>query len=281
MNIRFAFFGTPEISRIILDALADAGFLPSLVVCAPDKPKGRGLEMHEPETKIWAKERGIPVLQPKKLDDEAYSQLITHNWQLFIVCAYGKIIPQRFLDIPSKGNINVHPSLLPKYRGPSPIQAQILNNDTEVGTTIMLMDSLMDHGPILAQKKIALETPQRFNALLKILADESAVLLVETLPKYLNGEITPQEQAHDQATICKMIKKEDGLLDLQTDPYQNYLKFLALNPWPGTYYFQEKNNEQIRIKITDAEFADGKFVIKKIIPEGKREMSYSDFMRNF
>lgn len=279
--MNFVFFGTPEISRIILDALAKAGFLPSLIVCAPDKPKGRGLLMHEPETKVWAKERSIPVFQPKKLDDEFYSQLKTQNWQLFIVCAYGKIIPQRFLDIPEKGNINVHPSLLPKYRGPSPIQAQILNNEQGIGTTIMLMDAQMDHGPILAQKKVKAEMPQRFESLLKVLAEESGNLLVEILPKYLSGEIIPQEQSHDEATICKMIKKEDGLLDLSGEAHQNYLKFLGLNPWPGTYYFVEKNGRKMRIKITDAEFADGQFVIKKIIPEGKREMSYADFMRNF
>ena len=113
-----------------------------------------------------------------------------------------------------------------------------------------------------------------------MLAHESGQLLVETLPKYLNDEIIPQEQNHDEATVCKMIKKEDGLLDLASEPYQNYLKFLALNPWPGTYYFLEKDDKKIRIKITDAEFTEGQLIIKKIIPEGKKEMNYADFMRN-
>lgn len=279
--MKFAFFGTPEIAVKILDHLEKAGFLPSLIVCSPDKTKGRGLELSMPETKKWALARNIEVFQPIKLDDEAYEKIKSLGpWDLFIVTAYGKIIGQRFLDIPVKGNINVHPSLLPKYRGPSPIQAQILADEKEVGTTIMLMDALMDHGAILAQKNIDLEMPQKFESLIKVLAEESGKLLVETLPKYLDGKINAIEQDHDKATICKMIKKEHGLIDLNANSKENYLKFLALNPWPSTYFIKNINGKDIRIKITDADFIDEQFVIKKIIPEGKREMSYEDFMRN-
>ncbi|MEK7120849.1 MAG: methionyl-tRNA formyltransferase [Patescibacteria group bacterium] len=280
MNLRFAFFGTPEISVVILNHLEKAGFLPSLIISSPDKTKGRGLELSMPETKKWALAQNIEVLQPLKLDDETYEKITSlGQWDIFIVCAYGKIIPQKFLDIAKKGNINVHPSLLPKYRGPSPIQAQILSDEKEVGTTIMLMDALMDHGAILAQKKIDVEMPKKFEDLIEVLADESGKLLVETLPKYLSGEINGKKQNHQKATVCKMIKKEHGLLDLSGNPRENYLKFLALNPWPSTYFLQNIKGKDVRIKITDADFVDGQFIIKKIIPEGKHEMSYEDFKR--
>lgn len=281
MNKKFAFFGTPLFSKIILDHLEKCGFVPSLIICAPDKPKGRGLELHEPETKVWAKERNVPVMQPQKLNDEIYDEIQKiGTWDFFIVAAYGKIIAQRFLDLPLKGSINVHPSLLPKYRGPSPLQAQILSDEKDVGTTIMLMDALMDHGPILSQKIVDVEMPMPFPEFLEIMANESGPLLCETLPEFLNGNILPQEQPHESATACKMIKKEDGLTDISGNPRENYLKFLALNPWPGTYFFVKKNDRDIRVKITDASFYGDKFVIKKIIPEGKHEMNFDDFKRN-
>jgi methionyl-tRNA formyltransferase len=279
-NIKFAFFGTPEFSKIILDELKEGGFVPEILITAPDKPKGRGLLLEKSEVKKWAEERHLKILEPKKLDDETFEKLSAEDWDLFIVAAYGKIIPQRFLDIPKRGSINVHPSLLPKYRGPSPLQAQILEDDKSVGTTIMLMDALMDHGPLLKQEKIPVEMPQPFIDFMKLMATESGRLLVSTINEYLSGQIEPQEQNHENATICKMIKKEDGLIDLGDDAYKNYLKFLALNPWPGTFFFLNKAGKDIRIKITKANFRDGEFLIEKIIPEGKKEMNYDDFKRN-
>jgi len=277
--MKFAFFGTSHFSKIILEKLKEGGLVPSLIITTPDKPKGRGLKLTESEVKIWAKENGIEVLQPEKLDGSFILRLSSCACDIFIVASYGKIIPKEILELPKYKSINVHPSLLPRYRGASPLQGQILNDEKEIGTTIMLMDEKMDHGPILDQTLVNIEMPLPYHALEEKLAEASAELLVKVLPAYINGQILPQEQDHDQATFCKMIKKEDGLLDMSADPYKNYLKFLAFGEWPGVYYFQNIKDKDARIKITEAEFENEQFVIKRVIPEGRKEMNYENFVR--
>src|SRR3990167_7392467 len=152
-KIKIAFFGTPEFSAKILEKMKQEDFKPSLVIATPDKPKGRNLVLTPPATKIWAEKNNIDVLQPTKLrDPEFLNKMKETVWDLFVVASYGKIIPQDILDLPKYGTINVHPSLLPRLRGASPMQSAILK-ENETGMTIMLMDADMDHGPILKQKK--------------------------------------------------------------------------------------------------------------------------------
>jgi len=143
------FFGTSRFSVIVLEELKKAGIMPELVVTAPDTPQGRKLILTPPPVKAWAQENGVKFLQPQKLDDSFIGQLSKVNAQLFLLASYGKIIPQKVLDLPQHGTLNVHPSLLPKYRGPSPIQSQILADDKNVGVSIILLDEKMDHGPIV------------------------------------------------------------------------------------------------------------------------------------
>lgn len=272
-NARIVFFGTPRFAVTILDELKKAGIVPSLIVTAPDKPKGRGLVLTPPPVKDWALLNEVDYLQPASLKTPSPELDILSNseWDLFIVAAYGKILPQSVLDIPVHGTLNVHPSLLPKFRGASPIESQILADERTVGVSIMELDHEMDHGPILAQASITLDQwPVRARDLEELLATEGGALLAESIPPYMSGELVPTAQDHDLATFTKKIDKADGELDLSADGYQNYLKFCAYDEWPGSFFFQDGK----RIKIVSAELRGGSFVPLKVIPEGKKEQDW-------
>src|SRR3989344_4142026 len=294
----FAYFGTSEFSVKILEKLIENGYVPSLVVTATDKPKGRKMILTPPPIKVFAQSHNLKIIQPERLAVKPPLGGLTAKWfDLFIVASYGKIIPKSILDIPKFGTLNVHPSLLPKFRGPSPIQAFILSGEKKTGVTIMLMDDKIDHGQILLQKefearstkheirnKFQIQNSENLKLNAKQLEEKLAELggqrLVDVIPKWINGEINPQEQDHSQATFTKKINKEDGLVDLEKDnPEIIYRKFLAFQPWPGIYYFAQKNNQKIRVIITDMELKDGRLLIKKVKPEGKNKMSFDDFIR--
>lgn len=279
-DVRFVYFGTPEFAAIVLDELARAGYHPSLIVTAPDKPKGRKLVLTPSEVKRWAEAHGIPVITPSTLrNDEIISILQKEEAHLFVVAAYGKIIPKAVLEIPSHGVLNVHPSLLPKFRGSSPIESAILSDEPCTGVTIMKLDEEMDHGPVIAQReRIIPNWPPRGSELTRDLAHFGGTLLADIIPEWLNGlQAFPQD--HSRATFTKKITKEDGLVDLHTDPLSNYKKIRAYDDWPGAYFFVERNGKNVRVKITDATFEHGELKILRVVPEGKKEMSYEDFLR--
>ena len=279
-QLRFAYFGTPEFASIILEELFVKGFTPSLIVTQPDKPKGRKLVLTPSEVKAWGEAHGAHVLTPMKMRDEDFLNVLrAANCELFIVAAYGKILPKEVLDIPKYGVLNVHPSLLPKFRGSSPIESAILSDEKWTGVTIIELDEEMDHGPVIAQReRIIPHWPPRGSELTRDLAHFGGSLLADVIPEWLNGlQAFPQD--HTRATFTKKISKEDGLLDLAGDPTLNYRKIRALDEWPGTYFFVQKNAKDVRIKVTGAKLEEGKLVITKVIPEGKKEMAYEDFLR--
>lgn len=289
-DMKSVFFGTPRFAVDVLEELEKAGIMPSLIVTAPDAPRGRGLTLTPSEVKVWAEAHDIPVLCPQTLrqngkPDPDRDVLYNSEWDLFLLASYGKILPQSLLDLPAHGTLNVHPSLLPRYRGPSPVRTGILDDARDAaGVTIMLLDAGMDTGPIIAQTSIKLEPsadewPPSGTAFERLLAHEGGKLLAEVTPLWLSKAITPEVQDESKATYSKMLTKEMGLLDLSGDPYQNYLKYRALDGWPGTYFFVVKKGKQIRVKVTEAEWKDGTFNILKVIPEGKQEMRYQDFLR--
>lgn len=285
-SLSFVFFGSEPLASGVLDELVKQGITPSLIVTGQDVPEGRKHVLTPPEAKAWASERGIPVLQPTSLkDDDGIMPLLNTDWGLFIVASYGKILPKNILALPKHGTLNVHPSLLPKLRGPSPIRSAILADERKTGISIMLMDEELDHGPILAQARIEIapeDWPMRATLLEKLLAHAGGELLAETIPLWLDGSITPEEQDHAQATFSKKITKEDGKIDLTDDAYQNLLKIRAYDGWPGAYFMRERHGKEMRVKITDACLApDGTLEILRAIPEGKKEINYADFKRNF
>jgi methionyl-tRNA formyltransferase len=269
-NIKFAFFGTPEIASKTLEILKQNGFIPSLIITATDKPQGRKMIVTPPPVKTWAKQNNIPVLQPEKLDKNFTLQLSTFNFQLSIVVAYGKIFPEWIINMPKLGTFNIHYSLLPKYRGASPVQAAILNGETETGVTIQKMVKGLDAGPIIAQEKTAIKPDDKTPELLSKLVNLGGILLSRTLPDYISGKISPKIQDNARTSFCGKIKKEDGLINLADDPIENYNKFRAYFEWPRTFFMRDGK----RVIITDAIMENGKFLIKKILPEGKNETDY-------
>ncbi len=281
-DLKIAFFGTPIFAVRILKQLEKYDFLPILIVTMPDRPQNRKLALKMPAVKEWALEKNIDVLQPEKLNDEVIAEIQNTEWDLFLVASYGNILPKKLLNIPRYGTLNVHPSLLPKYRGSSPIESQILADDRKTGISIMLMDEKLDHGPIVSQARLEIaeeDWPLSKPVLEDMLATEGGDFLAESILEWVAGDITPEPQDENEATYTKKIKKEDGEINLTGDPRQNFLKIQAFNGWPWTYFFITKNDKKIRIKITSATFQDGELVLNRIIPEGKREMDYSDFIR--
>lgn len=280
------FFGTSVFSVLVLEELKSAGFLPSLVLTVPDKPKGRKLIMTPPETKVWAEQNGVPCIQPQSLREEKNPGIIekikSYSPDVFdfaVVASYGKIIPQNVLDIPSLGMLNVHPSLLPKLRGASPLQSAILN-ENETGVTIMRLDADMDHGPIVAQEKVTVsDWPPYEIDLEKLLGTFGGKLLADKLPDWLAGKISETVQNHELATFCKKIEKEDGLLNLEDDAETNLRKIRAYHVWPGAYFFAERGGKKIRVIVKRANILDGKLVLERVVPEGKKEMDYIAFQK--
>ena len=310
----FIFFGTPDVASKTLDILKASGYTPTLIVTSPDKPQGRKMLMTPSPVKVWAIENNIPFIQPEKTqeleniifrrglasDGETTSlgrpgtgkaelfklqkvrteeELIFSNedeYDFSLVVAYGKILPESLIKSPRLGSINIHYSLLPKYRGASPVESAILAGDTVTGVSIQQMEYKMDSGPILAEERVEILPTETTEDLRSRLIKIGGGLLVKMLPEFLEGKITSKTQDETEATFCKKIKKEDGHVDLEAElPSILYNKLRAYNKWPRIFFFQNSK----RIIITDAVLENGKFVIKKVLPEGKKEVKYEDFLK--
>jgi methionyl-tRNA formyltransferase len=265
----FIFWGTPDVASKTLEILKQNGFLPILIITAIDKKAGRKMLLTPPSVKVWAIENKIPYLQPEKITDDFINSL--PETDLNIVIAYGKILKENLIKKPKLGSINVHYSLLPKWRGASPLESALLHGDDKTGITIQQMEYEMDSGPIIETVEVPVSEKDTILELKEKLINLGADTLVKILPKIFNKNIQSLPQNHNQATFCKKIKKEDGLIhfDKETD-INIYNKYRAYKIWPRIYFF--KNNK--RIIITQAELEKGKFVIKKIIPEGGKEQDY-------
>lgn len=284
-DLKFVYFGGEPLGAPILKLLLEAEFTPKLVVTNPNRPVGRTQELTPPPTKVVATQHSIPVFQPETCKDKEVMQPVLEiDADVFVVVAYNHILPDWLLNHPAKGSLNVHPSLLPKYRGPNPIRTAILNNDRETGVSVMLLDSEMDHGPLLAQVDADIhetEWPLPGRVLDERLIALGGQLLIDTLPRYVAGEIEPQEQNHAEATYTTKVTRADG--ELLLDPHnlptgevarEYYLMHCAYDGWPETFFMHDDK----RIKIKKEELADGQFRPLSVIPEGKGEISFSDYL---
>lgn len=255
-KINYVFFGSSRFSEFVLDELERAG--------------------HVPMRKITSAREPLPPLD----------ELRALNADIFVVASFGKILPQELLDIPRHGSLNVHPSLLPELRGPAPIQGLILGQPGNAGAptpgiTIIKMDKEMDHGPIVAQEKVGVTPwPDYYAIVEEKLARAGGQMLARVMPSWIGGEITPIEQDHRRATYIKMIKKEDGLLDLTAPAEINWRKVLAYSTWPGAYLlFKRKTGDEIRVVVKSGKIENRQFIPTRVIPAGKREMVWEDFLR--
>jgi methionyl-tRNA formyltransferase len=252
--VNLIFMGTAELSCASLAALlADARFRVAAVVTQPDKPKGRNLAPQPSPVKVLALQSQVPVLQPQRARDETFlAQLQSFAPDLIIVVAYGQILPPAILDLPRHGCLNVHTSLLPKYRGAAPIQWAIANGDSETGVTIMKMDPGLDTGPILSQRRTPIDSGDDSQSLHDRLARLGADLLVQTIPGYLAGDLLPQPQPATGSTYAAKINKEDGRIIWSQPARQIWNRFRAFTPWPGAFTFYGAQDKAVLLKIRGA-----------------------------
>ena len=234
--LKIVFFGTSEFAVPAFKYLIQNGYNIVSAITQPEKPAGRLRITMPSHVKKAAVENNIPTFEPHILKDEEVFKHFKHLApDLCVVAAYGKIIPEKYLEIPRYGFLNIHPSLLPKYRGPSPIQTAIMNGDVETGVAIMKVDAEVDHGPILSSKPYYILLTTYYLQAEKELAELGGKLLIEILPKYINGEVKLKEQEHSQATFTKMLSRHDGKLDWNKTAEEIYNQVRALNPEPGTW----------------------------------------------
>lgn len=265
--------GSPDFAVPALKLLAEK-YTVAGVVTQPDRPAGRGRAMQAPAVKMTAMELGLPVLQPEKIRTPEVVQQLA-NWQpdVIIVAAFGQILRQDVLDLAPFGCVNIHASLLPRWRGAAPIQACILAGDMQTGISIMKLDAGVDTGPILSQRAIPIEADDTGGSLFEKLAMLGGELLMDTLPGYLSGEIKPQAQDAEHSTYAPMLKKEDGLLDLSQPGELLARKVRAFNPWPGTFILV--NGTPLRILLAHSQ-AGETLPGKRSIVEGKPAVSTLD-----
>lgn len=287
-KITYAFFGTGALAESVLASLMRAGHVPDLVVTKPDSKQGRHMILTAPYIKIWAETKGIEVFQPDTLQNlPPNSPLHTKKYDVFIVASYGKIIPSDILGLPSHGALNVHPSLLPLYRGPSPIESVLLDGHMTTGVSIIKLDELMDHGPILTQSAFMI-SPESNSGTLEVMCGQlGGELLTQVLPHYVEGVLIPKEQDHSKATVCKKITKDLGLVDLNEDVDILRRKFRALTPWPSLYFFIDHDGKKVRVKINEVDCSNEKesrraqdYIIS-VTPEGKHKMDFESFKRGY
>lgn len=305
-NPKIIFLGTPEFGAIILEEMINSDYCPSLVFTMPDEPVGRKQILTPPPVKVIAQKYGIPFLQTKKVQ-EYKGEIEKLNPDLIVSAAFGQIFPQDILDMPKFKSLNVHPSILPKYRGSSPIQAAILSGDKETGVTVILMDKFLDHGPIVAMSSPIEIDNYDFKELTKKLALDGARALIKAIPLWLEGKIEPQEQDDSRAIFADKIKKENGKIDWKKPAESIERQIRAFNPWPTSFTFWKKSGKLIQVKILKAKISDslkddsfsfgqtikispkeigvkcgkGILIIEKLQKEGGKELSAEEFLRGY
>ena len=298
--MRIIFMGTPDFAVGTLEALVNAGHEVVLAVTQPDKPQGRKQILIAPPVKQTAEKLGIPVYQPKRVrESEALALLRSYEPELIVVAAFGQILPKELLDMPQYGCINVHASLLPKYRGAAPIQWAILNGDAVTGVTIMRMDVGLDTGDMIAKAEVAITPQDTGGSLFDRLAETGAKLCVETIPSIVDGTAVYTPQDEQAATKVGQISKKDGLIDFTRSAAAIECQIRGLNPWPSAYTSLAGKtlkiwSAQVSDRQTEAQpgtvvlvekdrfgvqTGDGVLICTEVQLEGKKRMSAADFLR--
>ena len=300
--LRVVFMGTPAFAVSALVTLLEMECEIVGVYTQPDRRAGRGRRITPPPVKLAAVERGLPVFQPASLrrDDDARQRLASLKPDLILVVAYGLFLPADTLELPPLGALNIHPSLLPKYRGPSPVATAILEGDTTTGVTLMQLNEGMDSGPIIAQRETTIGTNETAEDLTARLFETGAQVLADTLPRWRMGEVAPVPQSEADATITRLLTREDGEIDWTRPADQIARQVRAYHPWPGT--FTHWNGKQLKVHQASPlknheDFAigtvletdqgigvatgEGILLIQRVQPEGRQAMDIGDFTRGY
>ena len=305
IKLRAVFMGTSSFAAEILSSLLENKYNIISVYTQPGKKVGRDGGIGKSAVAEIAEKNDLKVFEPQNFSEETINELKDQKPDMIIVAAYGKILPQEVLEVPGFGSINVHASMLPKFRGPSPIQNAILEGEAETGTTIMLMDQGIDTGDILKQKKIAIDPDETYPELLSKIAGVSSSLLLETLPFWAERKIKPQKQNENQATYCQLIEREDGKIIWTDDTVSIYNRYRAFIPWPGIFAYWKKNGFNLRLKLSKispikndfsdkksgeifdldgkaaVKTADGAIILEEVQLEGKAKTKISDFINGY
>ena len=283
MQKNFIFWGSDEFSVKVLETLINSGHKPICVVTVPAKPVGRKKIITPTPISVFSNQNQIATIEEENIKSEEFKKRYSDfKPELAIVASYGKIIPEDILHIPTFGTFNVHPSILPKWRGPTPIEHIIMNDDV-AGVTIIELDEKMDHGPIVYSEEILIENPDTnpypYEKLREILAESGGKLCTKLFSDLPN--ISKIAQKHSDATFTKLLTKNDGQIDLLDNPFKNIRKIRALSNWPGTYFIHKQGNKDIRVIIKSAHIENDILVIDTVLPEGKSEMNFESFKRGY
>jgi methionyl-tRNA formyltransferase len=300
--MRLVFCGTPEFAVPTLEAIVAAGHNVELVVTQPDRASGRGMELQAPPVKRAARAHGIPIVQPEKIktNEEFRAQLESVKPDAIIVVAYGRIIPKWMLNLPPLGNINLHGSLLPKYRGAAPVQWAVANGESVTGVTTMRIDEGLDTGDMLLAHAVPIAANETATDVFRSLADAGAQLMVQTLGRLVAGTIDPQPQDHAAATLAPILTREDGAIDFTRTAHHIYNRWRGFQPWPGAHTLLRGKKIIVHrisptsfsgidpgtLHILDNQLLAGcgegtTIVFDEIQMEGKRRMPASEFLRGF
>jgi len=302
MFVNIVFMGTPDIAAVILEKLIESEHRILAVVTQPDKPKGRGKQVQFSPVKELALKHNIPVLQPKRVRDESFFPVLKElNPDIIVVAAFGQIIPQSILDLPPYGCINVHASLLPKYRGSAPIQWAIINGETKTGVTIMYMDAGIDTGDMIMKEEVAIDPKETGGSLHDKLAVCGGNLLLKALKAIENGTAKREKQNEAESTYVKILDKSMGLIDFNRPAAEIERLIRGLNPWPSAYTYLngktlkiwdadviEKDQEGMPGEIVQVtkdsihiKTSSGILAVKELQLEGKKRMSAEAFLRGY
>lgn len=300
-SLTLVFCGTPRFAVPTLEALVHAGFPVGLVVTQPDRPRGRGLALTPSAVKESALALQLPVTQPDSIknNDEFRAQLTAFRPDAIIVVGYGRIIPQWMIDLPRFGNINLHASLLPKYRGAAPIQWAIARGEIVAGVTTMRIDAGLDTGDILLQTEIPIKLTDTAETLAPVLAAIGADLMVDTLRGLQAGTIAPRPQDHAKATLAPILKKQDGRIDFRQTAQEICNRLRGFQPWPGAFtVFRGKNLHVWQAAVSQHSLLPGELLVEgnclfvgcgegaalalfEVQPEGKKRMPAGDFVHGY
>lgn len=301
MSLSLIFCGTPQFAVPTLEKLVEAGFPVHLVVTQPDRPRGRGLDLVASPVKHRAVHLGLPLAQPDRIknNEDFRAQLMTLRPDAIIIVGYGRIVPQWMLDLPPFGNINLHASLLPKYRGAAPIQWAVANGETVTGVTTMKIDAGLDTGDILQQRELTIDPEDTSLTLAAKLASIGADLTIETLHGLESGAIHSRPQDHAQATLAPILKKEDGRIDFSRSAVEIVNRLRGFQPWPGAYTgFRGKTLQVWRGKVFDANLPPSELTVDRdrlvigcghstalemieVQLEGKKRTSAAEFVHGY
>lgn len=249
-QVSVVFMGTPEFAATALSALIREEYHLVGVVTQPDRKSGRRQELTPSPVKILAEEHSLPLLQPEKLDAEAINTIRDWKPDIIVVAAYGRILPESLLELPGFGCINIHASLLPRWRGASPVANALMAGDQETGITLMELDRGMDTGAIIATERTPIGADEKADALLSRLADIGAKLLIDTLPLWIKRQVSATPQVEEGVTLCQLIEREDGHLFWTEEATVLYNRYRGLYPWPGVFtYWRRGEDDVVRIKF--------------------------------